>query len=181
MHPVFEAAEGQSCKLLQSRVLDTARSFVVAERYGALEDTLVVGEEHPSLADGEGLARHARHRGHVPQCPGQPSLVETAVRVADVLDYLDPVPGGDIHQGVHIGHKARVVDGHDGLRPVGNLALDIGRIKREVVLQYVGEDDRGPQVHGRHEGGPVRGALRYELVAGAEPTAEHRGVKRRRP
>jgi hypothetical protein len=100
------------------------------------------------------------------------------VRVADVLDHLDPVLLRDRHDRVHVARMAAVVDDDDRLRAPRDAALDVGGIDADRIFLDVGEDRRGTQRHAGHRGGPVREARRDQLIAATQADAEERAEQR---
>ena len=129
-------------------MLDLSRALVVPEGDGPLVDFLVVGNQHPGLADGQCLARHAGHGAHVAEGAHKLSFVPGAVGMRHVLDHLDAPRVGHLHDGVHVRRIPHVMHHHNDFRLRGNLPLDIIGIERQRRRVHVGEDDGGAEVHG---------------------------------
>ena len=93
-----------------------------------------------------------------------------------VLDDLEAVAGGNVHDGVHLAGDAGVVDGHDGAGPVGDGVLelclvDVHGIRTDVDKDggRAGQDDGGGGAGEVERGRPAGG---QQGLLGAEPLLE---------
>ena len=145
MHPVFVPAQGHAGKGLEVWVLEFGTALVMAKGRGPLVDLIIIGDQKAALPAGQGFARHDGHGPHVADGAQEPALVPGPLGVGDILDHLEPPPLGDLHDRVHVGGIAAVVDGDDGLGARGDPPLYVGRVQGEGEGMGLAENHGPPQ------------------------------------
>jgi hypothetical protein len=98
----------------------------------------------PSAVGAQVLARIEAEAAGVAEAADRAVLVDRAVRLARVLDHLEPVALGDLEDGVHVGRVAVEMDRHDRLRLRRDLRLDLVDVHRERDRIDVDEHRRAP-------------------------------------
>ncbi len=102
-----------------------------------------------------------------------------ADRLGGVLDNHELMLLGDLHQGVHVGHLAVEVHGHDGARAGGDFCLDLRHVQVVGGGINIHEDGRGADARDGAGGGEEGVGRGDDLVARADPLghqADEQGV-----
>ena len=102
----------------------------------------VVGDNHPALVRGQGLAAERVGRD-IPNSPDESALVFGKVGLGAVFDHRESVAPPYVHDLVHVTGVAEQVDDEDGAGALRDLALDVGGVDVERVGVHVREDRDG--------------------------------------
>ena len=129
---------------------------VVAQSPQQRRKVIVVGDDHspvrPDIQVLEGMQRKAGRAAE-----GARVLPRDVAKdaLAGILDHGQVVLLGDFHEGRHVGHLSREVDGQERLGALRDLRLDLAHIHAEIV-RAVDEDRTGigltDRPHRRDEG-----------------------------
>src|SRR5687768_15379841 len=128
---------------------------------GALDDGLIVADQHPPFSGGDGLRRVKRETGEVPERADVPAAILRRKRVGGILDDAQAVAAGDSEDGLHVAGMPGDVHGNhrSGARRDGPLECLRRHVQRVVlavdehragleVLHHLGRRREG---HGRHD------------------------------
>ena len=146
----------------------------MAPAEGALVDLPVVGNEHAAFADGERLAAHQRHGGHVAEVAHLAAAVEAAVGVRHILDHLEPVAAGELHDRRHLRRVSAVVDHHQRPGASGDAVLQVRRIEAQGGGVDLREHRGGTEPECGQGGGPVGDAGTDHFIADTYAAGPHR-------
>ena len=106
------------------------------------------------------------------------ALVAAHNALGRILDDLEVMAAGNVHDGVHLAGDTGVVDGHDNLGLVGDGLLDFLLVNVHRVGAHVHKDELGPGQHGGSSGAGEGEAGQNDLVAGLDVAQQHGHVQR---
>ena len=94
-----------------------------------------------------------------------PALVQRPIGLGAILDNVETVLLGEVHQRVHIGGVAGEVNRDYGLGSFGDSALDIFGVEAKVVTTQIGEDGDGVLREDGDDGADVSDGSGDDFVA----------------
>ncbi len=153
----------------------------VAELAHGVGLRVVVGDDGAALAAGaEILAGVEAEAGQVAEGAGAPALVLGAVSLGRVLDEGEPVLIGEGADRIHVRHEAVEVHRQDGLRALGERALEPLGVHGPRALGDV--DEHGPRadVAHRRRGGDEGHGHGDDLVVRLDAGGHERHLQRAR-
>ena len=140
----------------------------------------VVGDDHAAVAGrAEVLGREEGEAAVMADRAGAAAFVLRADRLGGVFDDHKPVLLRDLHHGVHVGHLAVEMHGHDRPRAGGDLCLDLRRLQVVGGGVNIHEDGCGADARDAAGGGEEGVGRGDDLVARADPLghqADEQGV-----
>ena len=147
-----------------------------------LGEIVVVGRDHPALADRQVLVREEAETAGEAQPAALLPLPGAARRMRRVLDHRQATPFGDLVNRFHVAREAAVVQDDDRLRARPDRSLEVGRVEIQVVRAENVAEDRGRSgVRDRVCGGDEVERWQHDLVARGAPRSEQRQMQRGRP
>jgi hypothetical protein len=157
------------------------RHPVRPEQPHAPREVVVVGDDHPALADWQVFVREEAEAAERAQRSAGLAAHGRADGVGCVLDDDDSARCGDLQDRIDRTREAAVVQGHDCLRSRCDRRFDVGGIEVEVVRpEDVAEDWSRPHMPNRVRDGDERQRRGDHLVSGADLRREQGEVKRTR-
>lgn len=119
------------------------RAAEVVEGIAAIHQLLIMSEDGPSLAAGEGFPVPEAEAAQVPEGPDFAAFPLAAVGLAGVFDDLEVVLLRDGVDAVHVADAADDVDRQNGDGVPGDLGRDLGRVDLPGLRIDVHEDRPG--------------------------------------
>ena len=105
------------------------------------------------------------------------ALIHRSVGMGDVLDDVEMMAVGDLHDGIHIAGIAEIVNDHDRFGLGRDAPLQVLRVKAQLVVD-VAENGRSAEIHGLGNAAPIGLGGADDLIAQPKPDGKHRRRQR---
>ena len=114
---------------------------MIAEQPYAISQLRVVGGHHSTVAKGPQILRWIKTEStKMPNRSGASSVILRADSLRRILDNIEFMTIGDLHDRIHLGNLSVQVHRHDGPRSIGYRHLNLIRINIEGERVDVYED-----------------------------------------
>ena len=152
-------------------------SLIVTVSQCPLIQSAVIGHQHAHFARRKDLPAHHRHGGNMPEGADLSTLVHRSVGMGNVLDDIELVTVGDLHDGIHVARIAEIVNNHDRLGLGRDAPLQILRIKAQLVVDIT-ENGRSTEIHSLGNASPIGLGGADDLISKPQADGKHRRCQR---
>jgi len=151
----------------------------VANRVGDVMEPRVVRADGTPLTSGDVVGWIETEGGQMPKGTTRLAIIDTAQRVAGVLDHVETVRGSKRHHRIHLNRIPEDMGNENRTGPVGQSRFQ--QIDVDVVGPHlaVDEDRNQTVLHNRRDGRGEGRRRRDDLIAGLQWAVQLRGPQRR--